>query len=32
MHGKGLMTNGDGSTYEGDFKHGLIEGHGVKTF
>ena len=28
-HGKGKMTFLDGSTYEGDFVHGLSDGFGI---
>ena len=27
-----MLTNEDGTTYEGQFKYGKMEGHGTKTF
>jgi hypothetical protein len=32
MHGKGVMTNEDGSIYDGEFKNGKMDGQGTKTF
>lgn len=32
MHGKGVMTYGDGSRYEGDFKYGKKSGRGSRFF
>ena len=32
MHGAGVMVWPDMTRYEGEFKNGLMEGHGIKQF